>query len=263
MKMPSCDVAGDDLMIPSASFLALLSATQAVIERHDFCLDVLDALQPLSFGPVGLLAGAQATAGDAVEALCRYASHWNRVFSFQLERAGEASVLRLTRNEEPDKVVREEAELAMGVFVTLMRLIEGEAWRPLSTAFRGRAPEKSDRRGDFFGEVSFDQPFDGLTLLSDDLERANPGANSGLARLLGDYVDQMVARRSPAIDEETRRLIATLQPYGLCTVERVAQHLGVRPPVLHRRLSSRGLSFSGLVQEARGRSIGAVYKSVA
>jgi hypothetical protein len=261
--MPSYDVACDDLLIPSASFLALLSATEAVIERPDFSLDVLEALQPLSFGPVGLLAGAQATAGDAVDILCKYASHWNRVFSFRLERRGETSVLRLSRNAASDEVAREEAELAIGFVVKLMRLIEGDAWRPLSTAFTARAPEDRDRRRAMFGAVLFNQPFDTLTLRSADLQRANSGANKNLARLLGDYVDRMASRQSPPLDEGTRRLIATLLPYGLCTIERVALHLGVRPPVLHRRLSSRGLSFSGLVQEARRTSIDTVYRSVA
>jgi AraC-like DNA-binding protein len=42
-----------------------------------------------------------------------------------------------------------------------------------------------------------------------------------------------------------------LLPDGVCTVERVAQHLGMDRRTLHRRLAAEGLTFSGILDDTR------------
>jgi AraC-like DNA-binding protein len=102
-----------------------------------------------------------------------------------------------------------------------------------------------------FGEVAFDQPIDALSFDRMQLSRRLPSANPGLARLVGHYLDELNSRPTPTFEEHVRELIAALLPRGICTIERVAQHLGVDRRTVHRRLIDQGLSFTGLVHEAR------------
>ena len=48
-----------------------------------------------------------------------------------------------------------------------------------------------------------------------------------------------------------RELIVQLLGTGTCTIDRVAQHLGVDRRTIHRRLAHEGQSFSGLVEAVR------------
>ena len=48
-----------------------------------------------------------------------------------------------------------------------------------------------------------------------------------------------------------RELVVTLLGSGTCTVDRVAQHLGIDRRTIHRRLAREGTTFSGMVDAVR------------
>ena len=58
---------------------------------------------------------------------------------------------------------------------------------------------------------------------------------------------------SKAADMSTRlrELIVMLLGTGTCTIDRVAQHLGIDRRTIHRRLASEGATFSGLAEAVR------------
>ena len=51
--------------------------------------------------------------------------------------------------------------------------------------------------------------------------------------------------------EDVRRTILLLLPSGRCTIEQVAEHLGVVCRTVQRRLAEQGQSFSSMVNEIR------------
>ena len=48
-----------------------------------------------------------------------------------------------------------------------------------------------------------------------------------------------------------RELVVMLLASGTCTIERVAQHLGIDRRTIHRRLAQDGDTFSGVVEAVR------------
>ncbi|HJV97337.1 MAG TPA: helix-turn-helix transcriptional regulator, partial [Albitalea sp.] len=56
---------------------------------------------------------------------------------------------------------------------------------------------------------------------------------------------------TPSMVDEVRRTVLLLLPSGRCSIEQVADHLGVVCRTVQRRLSEQGVSFSDLVNEIR------------
>ncbi|PKO58150.1 MAG: hypothetical protein CVU24_17655 [Betaproteobacteria bacterium HGW-Betaproteobacteria-18] len=64
-------------------------------------------------------------------------------------------------------------------------------------------------------------------------------------------MDSALNQRKPARSETVRHLIAALLGSGRCTVDKVAQHLGVSRQTLHRQLSLEGEQFKSVLDSVR------------
>jgi AraC-like DNA-binding protein len=63
--------------------------------------------------------------------------------------------------------------------------------------------------------------------------------------------DALVSRPDMTLAEKVRRLVRETLPLGCCSVEEVAQHLGVDRRTVHRHLGRSGETFSSLLDEVR------------
>jgi AraC-like DNA-binding protein len=88
----------------------------------------------------------------------------------------------------------------------------------------------------------------------EDLARhsGSPDAHSKhdeIARIVG--ADALVSRPDMMLADKVRWLVREMRPLGRCSVEKVAQHLGVDRRTVHRHLAHSGETFSSLVDEVR------------
>ena len=103
----------------------------------------------------------------------------------------------------------------------------------------------------FGRHVEFGHDFNGIVCARRDLEVSNPDADPEAARLARQMFEADPASREPDMINRVRDLIVKLLGTGTCTIDRVAQHLGVDRRTIHRRLAHEGESFSGLVEAVR------------
>ena len=61
-----------------------------------------------------------------------------------------------------------------------------------------------------------------------DLDAAIPTADPMMARQVAQYLEQLTSRRRVELAAKVGDLIVALLPDGACSVERVAQHLGMK-----------------------------------
>jgi len=250
-RLPTSDLDGDDLVVPQERVIELLELSATVAQRPDFTFCMLRALGLNAFGPLGLLASAQPTLGDALNVLCRQSSDPRGALRAVLEHRGEETALRLSFGSAAHRCAGPTTLLAMGVALRAIQALVGEEWRPTCVSFSAVAPLDARPYRQMFGDVAFDQPIDSMVFPTSELARKLPSANPGLARLVSHYLNELRAAPPPSFDQQVRELIAALLPRGLCTIERVAQHLGVDRRTVHRRLSDQQLCFTTLVHEAR------------
>ena len=100
-------------------------------------------------------------------------------------------------------------------------------------------------------KVEFGQDFNGIVCRAHDLEAPIAAADPGMARYAQQYLDAIAARPNLTVNDKVRELVLVLLPSQTCTVDRVAQHLGVDRRTIHRQLARHGDTFSGIVDAVR------------
>ena len=79
---------------------------------------------------------------------------------------------------------------------------------------------------------------------------ANPNADPAMARYAEELFETTHGGPSDMLGE-VRQLVVMLLSTGECTIDRVAQHLGVDRRTVHRHLAREGQTFSGVVDAVR------------
>ncbi len=188
----------------------------------------------------------------AVEAFVRHGRRLNDALFLTAEESGDVIVLREELIVGRSGPVRQSTELAIGVAYRMLRSFLGDQWRPRRICFAHDAPRELAVHHRVFGAgvVEFGHDFNGIVCLRRDLDRPNPNADSGIARLAQEMVEGDAGdERRMAV--QVRDLVVQLLGTGSCSVDRVAQYLGVDRRTVHRHLALEGESFSGIVDAVR------------
>jgi AraC-like DNA-binding protein len=249
--LPTRDLDAEHMLAPCDRFLELLQQSAAASRRPDFPLLLARALGLASIGPAGLLVSAQPTLREALRVLCSHAGD-GRGLRAALEERGAIAVLRVSfRGDRRQNTLA--ADLMLGFALRAIQSLVGAGWRPQVTRLTCEAPADEAPHRQLFGLVTFGQPFDALEFDADWLSQPLATADAGLARLAANYLGGRAVAAAPPFRDEVLDLITALLPTGACSVEAVAEQLGVDRRTVHRRLAEAGASFSELMQSVRGR----------
>jgi AraC-like DNA-binding protein len=250
--LPRGCLAEPDLMIPVEPVRQLLEASAERSGVEAFGLLMAEARKLSSLGPLGLLVREQPTLRQAVEAFAHYARLLNEALFLTLEESGEVVVLREELIVGTSGPVRQSTELAIGVAFHMLRSFLGPNWKPRRVCFAHYAPRDRSIHVRVFGrDVEFGQDFNGIVCARRDLMVANPHADPTMAG----YARKLLETSQPAeerdLASQVRQLVVMHLGSGRCTIERVAQLLGVDRRTIHRRLSREGHSFTDIVDAVR------------
>ncbi len=241
-----------ELRIPLNALRQLLEASAARSGVEAFGLVIAEARLLSDLGPLGLLVREQPTLRLALDACVHYGRQLNEGLFLTVEETGDVVVLREELIVGQPGSVRQTTELAIGVAFRLLRTYLGAQWRPRRVCFAHNAPADKSAHERVFGlKVEFDHDFNGIVCARSDLEVPNPNADPGLARLARQMLESEAATHSPEMAVQVREVVMTLLATGTCSVDRVAQHLGVDRRTIHRRLLKEGETFSAIVDAVR------------
>ena len=251
-RLPPKCLQDPELKVPIDRVRELLETSAQRSGQEAFGLLMAETRLLSNLGPVGLLVREQATLRLAIEALMRHSRKLNAALYFTIEEAGDVVVLREELIVGDGSPVRQSTELAIGVAFRVLRRFLGAGWKPMRVCFAHDAPRDRSVHERIFGRtVEFGHDFNGIVCRRRDLEAANPDADPDMAR----YAGQLVGEDSAAVTADTaaqvRDLVVTLLASGRCTIDVVAQHLGIDRRPVHRRLAGAGETFSGIVDAVR------------
>ena len=250
--LPARSLRDPELRLPAHAVRDLLEACAERSGDEAFGLRMAEARRLSNLGPVGLLIREQPTLRLALEALTEYGRKLNEVLFLTLEETGEVAVLREELIVGHVGPVRQATELAIGVCFRILRLLLGADWKPLRVCFAHEAPADRSHHERLFGRnVEFGQYFNGIVFARRDLELPNPNADPGMARYARQLVESGMGRGAIDTTGRVRELVLGLLGTGQCTIDLVAQHLGVDRRTVHRRLASEGHSYSDIVDAVR------------
>jgi AraC-like DNA-binding protein len=240
-----------EIKIPIDAVRRLLESSAERSGVEAFGLRMAETRRLSNLGPLGLVMREQPTLRLAVQKLVGYANRLNAALFLTLEEIGDVIVLREEVIVGGSGSVRQSTELAIGVVFRALQALLGPNWKPRRVCFAHDPPADRSAHERVFGRiVEFGHDFNGIVCSRGDLDIANPNADPAMARYAEQLFETTHGGPSGTLGE-VRQLVVMLLGTGECTIERVAQHLGLDRRTVHRHLAREGQTFSGVVDAVR------------
>jgi AraC-like DNA-binding protein len=250
--LPKRCLVDPELKVPIDSVRELLETAAERSRVEGFGLLMAEARRLSNLGPLGLLVREQPTLRLAVEAFVHYGRRLNEELLLEIEETGDVVVLREELIVGRSCSVRQSTELAIGVAFRMLCALLGPDWRPRRLCFAHDAPADRSVHDRVFGRrVEFEHDFNGIVCARADLDIPNPNADPVMAKYAKQLLETSLGDDAPDTTGQVRRLVVLLLASGQCTIDVVAQHLGVDRRTVHRHLAHEGQTFSGMVDAVR------------
>lgn len=241
-----------DLKIPIQSLDKLLEAAAAGAGVDDFGLRLAEKRALSNLGPVGMVLREEPDLRHFLTSAIRYIHLHNDAIAVQLTTEEPTVTVSLSFSLDSGSLGRQSIELAVGVLFRGIQTLIGRDWQPWSVCFGHGTPRNFEVYHRVFGSrVLFRQDFDGIVIRSVDLDRPVPTADPVMARYARQYLDSLDKGGEEGMVEKVRHLATLLLPAGRCTIEQVAQYLGIDRRTIHRHLQRKSLTFSDIVDAVR------------
>ena len=150
---------------------------------------------------------------------------------------------------------RHQIEFWLTSFVRLCRQLTNRRLVPSRVRVMHRGSKTPSDLKSFLGcDVEFGSNVDEVVFPGTIISTPIVGADSYLNEILIEYCEEALARRELGRDTLRPKLenaIAPLLPHGKAHVDEIARELGMSRRTLARRLSSEGLTFSGILDDLR------------
>ena len=165
--------------------------------------------------------------------------------------AEEASLAYLISGPEPEGA-EHIADAATALSFNILRELCGPDWRPSEVALAHRRPTDTGPHARFYGcPVRFGAEDNAVTFPARWLDRAIPGAEPELRRILLADLARGEAKRAIPFADDVTRVIRTLLASGECSASGVARLFGITERSLSRRLLRDGTHYKVLLDEVR------------
>ena len=241
-----------ETLIPRDSARELLEITARATKTEDLALRLAAQRKLSALGPISLVLREESTPRDARDTLCRYLRLVNPSLTIRIEDTDSLVIIREDLLPSPGVPMRQSVDLAVGTLFRMLSELIGPHWRPVDVCFTHRPPMDVSAYRAFFGKrVKFNQEFNGLVCMANDLSKPREPGDQVAAGFARKYLEAALRDRSESVQETCRQLILALLPGGACTASEVARHMRVDRRTLHRRLDAEGLTFSDLLDQVR------------
>lgn len=242
-----------DAFLPFRQLALLLEASADRLACPDFALR-LAGWQGLNIlGPIAVVMRSADTVRTALHDVGQYLHVHSPALSLQaLPEDRDGSVRFRFQISEPRLAQTAQSyELSMGNAIHILRMLGGDALRPLAVHFM-HAPLGSPAayREQLGCPVSFRQNWCGFSLGRAQLDLCLDQADSETHRLAVSYLSSCQAPGTQLAPRVTE-LIRALLPTGQCRIETVAEQLALHPRTLQRRLEREQESFERLLDAQR------------
>ena len=188
----------------------------------------------------------------AVQFLARYMRLHNAGTQLRLEDANGVVLLHVGVNIHRHGVWRQAIEQSTGVIVRLLVALSGDKFRPVRITFTHERPSSLEvHRRVLRTPILFSQECSAIVCRGRDLDMPIPAADTTLNREVKRWLDMQLADLPEEPVQRTRQIVRMLLPSGLCSVDRVAQHLGMHRRTLHRQLAAEGQSVTTIIDAVR------------
>jgi AraC-like DNA-binding protein len=209
--------------------------------------------RPDHYGVVGYAMMSSADLEASVARMIRYNNIVSNACAMTLEPETRGKWMRLELFGGEYPTPRQRCDYVIVTFVSFCRLMLGRPLKPLTVAFKHRAPISRAAYDEAFGAaLKFDAPFVGVLISREDLASKLPTAVPELAdlhdRIAGEALRNL---ERTDISHRARRAVARHLSGGSPLRSTIAAELKMSDHTFQRRLAGEATSFTDLVDETR------------
>jgi AraC-like DNA-binding protein len=248
---PAC-LTNPDVMIPVSALIQLMENSAQAAKVENFGLRMAEGRNLSNLGPLAIVLRTQPTLRRALEAIRDYGHLQTEAMALHFEEKDGVLIIREELMSDHPEPARQASELMLGVLFRTLRALLGNAWHPSAVCFRHSPP--SDLRVHmrvFDTRLQFNSNLDGIVCSAANLDDPLSSYEPETARYLQKLIEVIAPQHSQSVVEKVRQLILVLLPTGRCSLEIVAQHLGLDRRTLHRHLQRQEESFSDILEGVR------------
>jgi AraC-like DNA-binding protein len=176
----------------------------------------------------------------------------NAGVQLRLDDAGDVALLHIGVNTQDHGVWRQAVEMTTGIVLRTLRVLAHDTFRPAKICFTHARPANLEVHRRVLGTaIEFSQECNAIVCRGRDLDLPIPAADPTLNREVKRWLDMQLANVRDEPAQRARQIARMLLPSGLCSVDQVAQHLGMHRRTLNRHLAAEGESVTTIINAVR------------
>ncbi len=206
------------------------------------------------YGAFGLAWKSAPTLRGSFERAERYARVLTSVTSYEVQSTDDGAYMHMHRDGERRLGLRLSNEATIASVFSISQQVASRPFRPLAIYFKHEAPGDGDAHERHFGcPVHFGADRDALFVSNEALAHPNQLGDAGIAQFFDAHLETELAKLEDdsSLDKRVRIQVSQALSGGVPTIAQIGERLNMSERTLQRRLSDRGHSFQGLVDEAR------------
>jgi AraC-like DNA-binding protein len=250
-KLPGNVLDDPNMMIDADSVGWLLEESARVSGQEAFGLLLAETRSLANLGMLALLIREEPSLRAALQSCVRYMRLHNAGVQLRLDDAGDVVLLHVAVDMQRS-AWRQAIEMSIGIGVRMLRVLSCDTFRPVRISFTHEEPTSLAVHRRVLGTaIAFLQECNAMVCRGRDLDMPIPAADPRLNREVKRWLDTQLGNLRDEPSQRARQIVRMLLPTGLCSVDRVAQHLGVHRRTLHRQLAAEGESVTTIINAVR------------
>ena len=240
--------------MPAISIVELVEDAAETFNCPHFGLLAAKHRPGLAWGVLTQLIKASPNVGVALRNCHRRLKVFTQSSLWDLRVSGDtASIVRINRHSFRSPSIQVET-LAIGSYFKLLKALMGAEWHPTSITLTRPAPPPASAkcyRQVFEAPVYFDRELNCINLKASDLQIPIPTSDPELLAIVEQHIATLEASTGDDICSQVNLVIRQLLDTGTCTMNVVAEKLGLHSKSLQRALQAENTTFKELLNESR------------
>ena len=251
-KLPARVLDDPNMMIDAGSVGWLLEESARRSGHEAFGLLLAEKRSLANLGMLALVIRDEPTLRTAMQSFARYMRLHNSGVQLRLEDQGDVALLHVDVSLQRHGVWRQAVEMSTGILLRTLRVLTQGTFQPLRVIFTHEEPADLEVHRDVLGTaIEFSQECNAIVCRARDLNIPIPAADPTLNREVKRLLDSQLANLRDEPTQQADQIIRMLLPSGLCSVDRVAQHLGMHRRTLNRHLAAEGENVTSIINAVR------------
>jgi AraC-like DNA-binding protein len=245
-------IAGDSTALFN-DYLRLLALLEAQQRDKDIGLHLGERMDIKHLGTYGQLLACAGSVEEALELAARYIALVHEAQVCEMITSEGTALFTCYFNGTTTLPMAHDNELTLAAFVSVIRGIAGEDWRPVSVCFQHSRPRHIEEHHRIFCDtLLFDQPKNCLEIQQEVLQRRNRSAEPEVLRDVRKFADEFILQgaESDLVSQKVSAMLLVSLGREELTQQVAAARLNCSRSSLQRKLAAEGASFRQLREQA-------------